>query len=154
MGTGVSVDANCDYSQSRSPGNDYDSYSLSGGTSYNFIENEDLTLTGNARLTMAYNVEKYEYEDMSDSEKKILDYLAHRVGREIGTEITNDLSVAARLGASLTYKDRHNASLYFAVSNYSDNIIIGQHVAVNTDVRFMLEYSYSFASRLIKSNKR
>ena len=153
-GKGVSIDANCDYSQSRSPGNDYDSYSLSGGTSYNFIEKEDLTLSGNARLTMAYNVEKSEYEDLSDSEKRVLDYLAHRVGREAVTEITNDLSVAARLGASLTYKDRHNASLYFAVSNYSDNIIIGQHVAVNTDVRFMLEYSYSFASRLIKSNKR
>lgn len=154
LGTGVSIDANCDYSQSRSPGNDYDSYSLSGGTSYNFIDNEDMTLSGNARLTMAYNVEKYEYEDISDTEKRVLDYLAHRVGREVGTEITNDLSVAARLGASLIYKDRHNASLYFAVSNYSDNIIIGQHVAVNTDVRFMLEYSYSFASRLIKSNKR
>lgn len=154
MGSGVSVDANCDYSQSRSPGNDYDSYSLSGGTSYNFIENEDLTLSGNARLTMAYNVEKSEYEELSDSEKRVLDYLAHRVGREAVTEITNDLSVAARLGASLNYKDRHNASLYFAVSNYSDNIIIGQHVAVNTDVRVMLEYSYSFASRLIKSNKR
>ena len=154
MGTGVSIDANCDYSQSRSPGNDYDSYSLSSGTSYNFIEKEDLTLSGNARLTMAYNVEKSEYEELSDTEKRVLDYLAHRVGREAGTEITNDLSVAARLGASLIYKDRHNASLYFAVSNYSDNIIIGQHVAVNTDVRLMLEYSYTFASRLIKSNKR
>jgi hypothetical protein len=53
----------------------------------------------------------------------------------------------------LNYKDRHNASLYFSVSNYSDNIIFGQHVAVNTDVRLNVEYSYSFASRLVKSKK-
>ena len=90
---------------------------------------------------------------MTDSERQILDYLAGRIGAKAGSEITNDLSIAARLGASLNYKDRHNASVYFAVSNYSDNIIIGQHVAVNTDIRFMLDYSYSFASRLIKSKK-
>ena len=152
-GSRVSLDANYDYSLSRSPGNDYNSHCLTGGTSYNFIEKDDLTLSGNARLTMAFNVEKTEAEEMTDAERKVLDYLARRVGSRADTEITNDLSVAARLGASLNYKDQHNASVFFAISNYSDNIIIGQHVAVNTDVRFMLEYSYSFASRLIKSKK-
>ena len=112
-----------------------------------------MLLSGNARLTVAYNIEKTEAEDLSDSERQALNYLARRIGAEVGTEMTNDLSVAARLGASLNYKDRHNASVYFSVSNYSDNIIIGQHVAVNTDVRLMVEYSYSFASRLIKSKK-
>ena len=149
----LSIDANYDYSLSRSPGNDYNSHCLSGGTSYTIIRKEDLMLSGNARLTMAFNLEKTEAEDITDSDKQVLGYLANRVGAEVGTEITNDLSLAARLGASLKYKDRHNASLYFAISNYSDNIIIGQHVAINTDVRFMLEYSYSFASRLIKSKK-
>lgn len=151
-GPRLSIDANYDYSLSRSTGNDYNSHGLACGANYNFIDKDDLTLSGNARLTLAYNIMKEEVE-LTDEEKRTLDYLAHRVGREAGTEITNDLSLAARLGASLNYKDRHNASLYFAISNYSDNVIIGQHVAVNTDVRIMLEYSYSFASRLIKSKK-
>lgn len=152
-GPRLSIDANYDFSMSHALGSDYNSHDLACGTSYNFIENDNMTLSGDARLTLAYNIMKDEVE-LTDDEKKALDYLAHRVGRETGTEVTNDLSVAARVGASLNYKDRHNASIYFAVSNYSDNIIIGQHVAVNTDVRFMLEYSYSFASRLIKSKKR
>ena len=148
----VSFDVNYDYSLSRSPGNDYNSHGLSGSTNYNFIKKEDLTLSGNARLTMAYNIQKTEI-DLSDSEKQALNYLARRIGAEVGTEMTNDLCVAARLGATLNYKNRHNASIFFSISNYSDNIIIGQHVAINTDVRFMMEYSYSFASRLIKSKK-
>ena len=150
----LSLDANYDYSLSRSTGNSYNSHCLSGGTTYHFIKKEDMTLSGNARLTMAFNIEKTEAEDLTDSERQVLDYLARRVGSRASTEMTNDLSVAARLGASLNYKDRHNASIFFSVSNYSDNIIIGQHVAVNTDVRLNVEYSYSFASRLIKSKKR
>ena len=149
----LSLSANYDYSLSRSPGNDYNSHCLTGGTTYRFIKTENMLLSGNVRLTVAYNIEKTEAEDLSDSERQALNYLARRIGAEVGTEMTNDLSVAARLGASLNYKDRHNASVYFSVSNYSDNIIIGQHVAVNTDVRLMVEYSYSFASRLIKSKK-
>ena len=153
-GTRLSIDGNYDYSLSRSPGNDYNSHGLSCGTNYNFIDKDDLTLSGNARLTMAYNIQKTEAEELTESERRTLDYLANRVGKRAASEITNDLSVAARLGSTLNYKDRHNASLYVYVSNYSDNIIIGQHVAIDTDVRVMLEYSYSFASRLIKSRKR
>jgi len=150
----LNFDANYDYSLSRSIGNSYNSHCLTGGTSYNFIDNDDLTLSGNARLTMAFNVEKTQTEELSDSEKHVLDYLAHRVGKEASTEMTNDLSVAARVGASLNYKDHHRASVFFAISNYSDNIVIGQHVAVNTDIRFQVEYSYSFASRVIKKKNR
>ena len=149
----LSLNANYDYSLSRSPGNDYNSHCLTGGTTYRFIKTENMLLSGNARLTVAYNIEKTEAEDLSDSERQALNYLARRIGAEVGTEMTNDLSVAARLGASLNYKDRHNASVFFSISNYSDNIIIGQHIAVNTDIRLMVEYSYSFASRLIKSKK-
>ena len=149
----LSLDANYDYSLSRSLGNDYNSHCLSGGTTYHFIRKENMTLSGNARLTMAYNIEKTEAEELTDSEKQVLNYLARRIGAEASTEMTNDFSIAARLGASLNYKDCHNASIFFSISNYSDNIIIGQHVAVNTDIRLMMEYSYSFASRLIKSKK-
>ena len=152
-GSRLSLDANYDYSLSRSPGNSYNSHGLSGGTTFYIIEKDDLDLSGNARLTMAYNVERTDTEGWTDSERRMLNPIARRIGAEIGTEKTNDLSVAARLGASITYKDCHNASVFFSVSNYSDNIIIGQHVAVNTDVRFMVEYSYTFASRLIKSKK-
>ena len=149
----VSLDATYEYSLSRSYGNDYNSHCLSGGTSYRILQKEDLVLSGTARMTMAFNIEKSEVEDMSESKQRVLNYLANRVGAKAGTEITNDLSVAARLGARLNYKDQHSASAYFSISNYSDNIIIGQHVAVNTDIRFMVDYSYSFASRLIKSKK-
>ena len=152
-GSRISLNANYEYSLSRSPGNNYNSHGLSGGPTYYIIKTDNLTLTGNGRLTMAYNVQKSETRGLSDSDRQVLDYLTQRAGAEADTEMTNDLSVAARIGASLNYKDRHNASLFFSVSNYSDNIIIGQHVAVNTDVRFQLQYSYSFASRLIKSKK-
>lgn len=148
----VSVDASYEYSLSRSVGNNYNSHGLSGGTKYNFIEKDNLILSGNARLSLAYNIMKTEV-DLSESERQVLNHLAHRIGAEVGTEMTNDLSLAARLGASLNYKNQHRASMFFSISNYSDNIIIGQHVAVNTDVRFMVEYSYTFASRLIKSKK-
>ncbi len=151
-GSRVSLDANYDYSLSHSSRNNYNSHGLSGGTSYRFIEKENLTLSGNLRVTMAYNIET-ESDELTDSEKRVIKYLAKRIGRETGTEMTRDFCIASRLGASLNYKDHHNASIYFSISNYSDNIIIGQHVAVNTDVRFMAEYSYSFASRLIKSKK-
>lgn len=150
----LSLDGSYEFSLSRSPGNNYDSHGLSGGTKYNFIDKENLTLSGNARLTMAYNVMETEAEDLSDAERLVLNTLARRVGAKASTEMTNDICIAARLGASLNYKDQHNASVFFSISNYSDNIIIGQHVAVSTDIRFMVEYSYSFASRLIKSKKR
>lgn len=150
----LSIDANYDYSLSRSPGNDYNSHSLTGGASYNFIDKDDLTLSGNAKLMLAFNMEKTQTEEITEDERQTLEYLARRRGVNVTTEITNDLSVAGRLGASLKYKNRHNASLYFSISNYSDNIIIGQHVAISTDMRVTLEYSYSFASRLIKSKKR
>lgn len=149
----LSVDGNYDYSLSRAWGNNYNSHCLSGGTTYNFINRDDFTLSGNARLTVAYNIQKTEYDEYSESERNVINYLGKRIGAQVNSEITNDFSVAARLGASLNYQDRHNATVYFSVSNYSDNIIIGQHVAVNTDVRLMVQYSYSFASRLIKSKK-
>ena len=152
-GSRVSLNANYEYSLSRSPGNNYNSHGLSGGPTYYIIRTDNMTLTGNGRLTMAYNVQRTEAGDLSDSDRQVLNYLARRVGAETDTEMTNDLSIAARLGASLNYKDRHNASIFFSVSNYSDNIIIGQHVAVNTDIRLQVQYSYSFASRLIKSKK-
>lgn len=149
----ISLDANYEYSLSRSPGNDYNSHCLSGGITNIFIQKDDLILTGNARLTVAYNVEKTEAEDLSDEERQVLSYLGRRVGAVTGTELTNDFSIASRIGASINYKDCHNASAFFSISNYSDNIIIGQHVAVNTDVRFTVQYSYTFASRLVKSKK-
>ena len=149
----LSLDSDYSYSISRSLYNSYNSHGLSGGTRYNFIKRDNMVLSGNARLTLAYNVEKSEVGEMSDEERQILNTLGRRTGAKVAAERTNDLSIAARLGASLNYKDRHNASVFFSISNYSDNIIIGQHVAVNTDVRFQVQYSYSFASRLIKKGQ-
>jgi hypothetical protein len=152
--TRLSLDANYEYSLSRSPGNNYNSHGLSGGITNYFIKTENLTLSGSARLTMAYNIQQSEMEELSDSEKQTLIYLARRIGKEYNEERIRDFSIAGRLGSTLSYNDHHNASMYLYISNYSDNIIIGQHIAVNTDVRFMMEYSYKFASRLIRSKKR
>ncbi|MBO4328418.1 MAG: hypothetical protein J5831_03285 [Bacteroidales bacterium] len=149
----VSLDANYDYSLSRSTGNNYNSHCLSGGVSNILFKKKDLLVKGNARMSLAYNIEKSEYEDYSEADRQVLDRLARNVGAVTATDITNDLSVSARLGTSLNYKDQHRASLFFSISNYSDNIIIGQHVAVSTDVRVQLNYSYSFASRLVKAKK-
>ena len=149
---GVSLDFDYDYSISRSPGNDYNSHGFSGGITFNFVKKKNYTLSGNARVVLAFNMQKTE-EELSEKDRMLLDYLAGGVGAETMDVVTNDVSVATRLGASFNYKDHHKATLSFSISNYSDNIVIGQHVAVNTDVRLMFEYSYNFASRWIKSKK-
>lgn len=153
-GPRLSVSANYGYEVSHFYGDVYHSHNLSANANYNFIKKENLTFSGNARLIMVFNFEQTEADKMSESDKKMLEYLAKRVGREGAKSTPNDLSIATRLGATLNYKDQHRASCYLSVSNYSDNIVIGQHVGVSTDLRFTLEYSYSFASRLIKSKKR
>ena len=73
----IGLDANYDYSLSRSPGNDYNSHCLSGGITNIFIKKENLTLTGNTRLTMAYNVQKTETE-LTDTERQVLNHLPCR----------------------------------------------------------------------------
>lgn len=149
---GLSFDVDYDYSLSRSPGNDYNSHGFSGGTTFNIVKKEKMTLSGNARLVVSLNMQKTETE-LTPEERQVLNYLADGVGSEVTNVVTNDVSVATRLGAKLNYKDRHKASVSFSISNFSDNIVIGQHVAVETDVRVMVEYSYSFAARMIKSKK-
>ena len=66
----------------------------------------------------------------------------------------NSISFSNRLGATFSYKQLHNASLYLSSSNYSDNIVIGQHISTDFDLRINFSYSYSFAKRIIKSKKK
>ena len=79
--------------------------------------------------------------------------LASDFGAAVPSRTNAALSLSLRLGASFTYKQAHSASLYFSISNYSDNIIIGQHIATSTDIRVSVQYNYNFASRLIKSKR-
>ena len=151
----VGFNVNYDYSQSRSKANNYNSHAVSGGTSYNFISTDDMKLSGNASFTVAYNMKLAEETPITDAEKEAAFYRSRlTTSAKVSHFGTDDLSLSLRLGANLTYKQAHNASCFFSISNYSDNIIFGQHIATNTDIRFNIQYSYSFASRLIKAKKK
>lgn len=152
--TRVGFNVNYDYSQSRSKANSYNSHAITGGTSYNFINTEETKLTGNASMTVAYNIQQAPETPISQAEKEAAFYRSSlKSNAEVTTFGTDALSLSLRLGASFTYKQAHSASLYFSISNYSDNIIIGQHIATSTDIRVSVQYNYNFASRLIKSKR-
>lgn len=151
----LGINANYDYSQSRSQANNYNSHAITGGTSYNFISTESMKLSGNASATMAYNMQQDPETSITDAEKEAAFYCSRLSNTAKVTKFgTDNFSISMRLGASFTYKQAHNASLFFSVSNYSDNIIFGQHIATSTDVRVSVQYSYSFASRLIKKRNK
>ena len=143
----VGIGANYDFSNSKAPGNDYTSHTLSGSLSYNAIKNDNMSLKLSGSVSFSYNVKPYEqtgYEGVVDDEEEIpvsADYT------------TNDFSFSARIGSSFTYKNQHNASFFLSTSNYSENIVFGQKISTTMDLRFNLSYSYSFFSRVIKSKK-
>ena len=150
----LGFNVNYDYSQSRSKANSYNSHSITGGTNYNFVNTEDMKLSGNASLTLAYNMQQTPEATISDAEKEAAFYRSRLTTKAKVTSFgTDDLSISLRLGANFTYKQAHSAGLYFSISNYSDNIIIGQHIATSTDVRVSVQYNYNFASRIIKSKR-
>ena len=152
--TRFGFNVNYDYSQSRSKANSYNSHAISGGTSYNFINTDDMKLSGNASMTVAYNIQQAPETPISDAEKEAAFYRSRMSSKaEVTNFGTDDLSLSLRLGANFTYKQAHSASLFFSISNYSDNIIIGQHIATSTDIRVSVQYNYNFASRIIKSKR-
>lgn len=148
-----SVNVGYDYSQSRSAANNYNSHAINAGSNYNIIDNEDMRLTGNASLSVAYNHHLAATTTMSKAERTAAAYRAAFIKTAATDYNTNDVSLAARIGGSFSYKT-HSASLFFSISNYSDNIIIGQHIATSTDIRLSVSYNYSFASRIIKARER
>ena len=149
----LSLNVGYDYSQSRSSANNYNSHALNAGTNYNIIESEDMRLTGNASVSVSYNKHLAAATAMSKAERMAAGYRAAFVKSAATSYNINDVSVAARIGGSFNYKS-HNATLFFSISNYSDNIIIGQHIATSVDVRLSVSYNYSFASRIIKARER
>lgn len=144
---------NYDYSYSDSRYNRYHSHSVTIGGNYQIYQKKDMALSLNANVTAAYNIAI----DTTRNDRWI-DYVSDVVtlrGGRIDTVYysryqTDIFSVSARLGGTFTYKQWHNLSLYLSVSNYSDNIILGQHIATDIDLRANISYTYAFARRVIK----
>ena len=68
--------------------------------------------------------------------------------------VNNNFSISNSLGGSFSLNRKHNASLYLSLSNYSDNVIIGQRIATDLDLRLTFSYSYSFGKELIKKKSK
>lgn len=141
----IGIGGNYDFSNSKAPGNDYTSHTLSGSLTYYALKKENINLKFNGSVSLSYNIKPSEQEGFVGMEDDELPVSADYT--------TNDFSFSARIGSTFTYKSSHNASFYLSTSNYSENIVFGQKVSTTMDLRFNLAYSYSFSSRLIKSKK-
>jgi len=144
---------NYDYSLSDSRYNRYRSHGITLGGSYQVYKKKDMALNILGSITGAYNIAldtvsgSRHIDDVSD--------IVERRGGRLDTVYysryrTDVFSVSGRIGTTFTYKQWHNLSLYLSVSNYSDNIILGQHIATDIDLRANLSYTYAFARRVVK----
>lgn len=124
----LGIDAGYDYSMSSSEYAHYNSHGLNAGIHYRIMQKEKLNWVLNYNGYVAYNIQKDE-------------------------GVSNDFSLSNSIGTNFSYK-KHNASLYFSLSNFSDLERIGQRVKTNLDTRFTLSYSYSFAARVIKKKTK
>lgn len=142
-----------DYSLSDSRYNRYRSHGLSLGWSYQVYKKKDMSLNIQGSVTGAYNIA---LDTVSGARyiDNVTDIVERRGGRTDTVSYsryrTDVFSVSGRIGGSFTYKQWHNLSLYFYVSNYSDNIILGQHIATDIDIRANISYTYAFARRVVK----
>ena len=141
----MDVGANYDYSQSTSATNSYTAHALGGSFNYTIVKTDKMNLKANYIMSLSFN------KDLSGDIDTAITYDPRDPEN---TARTNSVSFSNRLGATFSYKNRHNASLYLSSSNYSDNIVIGQHIATEFDLRINFAYSYSFAKRIIKSKKK
>lgn len=140
----LGLGADYDYSMSRSILNSYNSHTVGMNANYTLKKTKDLDLKANGVISFGYN-DVFAPEETPDG----------YVDEDFQSQMkrTKDLSYGLRLGGNLSYKKSHTASMYFSVSNYSDNIVIGQRISTKMDVRFNINYTYSFASRIIKNHK-
>lgn len=145
--------ANYDYSLSESKYNKYKSHGLSLGVRYSLLNKKDIAVSAMANATLSYNIaiDTAQSDRLIDS---VLDEVVLRNGRT-KTNVyhryrTDVFSVSGRIGGTFTYKQWHDLSVYLSVSNYSDNVIIGQHISTDIDLRLNINYTYSFARRVIR----
>lgn len=135
---GVSGNYDFSYSQSEST-QDYVTNALSVGLNYRIYSEEKINWNLNYNASVGYNT--------------ILKGSGNDVVQNEDLKI-NDVSFSNSLGSNFSYNKRHTASLYFSISNYSENVIFGQKIATRVDCRFTLSYTYTFAAKLIKKKNR
>lgn len=142
-----------DFSLSNSRYNSYRSHAITIGGNWQIYSKKDKALSLNGSLTAAYNI-ALDTTSKGVPVDQVTDLVTLRNGRtnllSYDRYRTDVFSVSGRIGGAFTYKQWHNLSLYLSVSNYSDYIIIGQHIATDIDIRANISYTYSFARRAIK----
>lgn len=121
----LGVEAGYDFSMSSSQYAVYNSHGINVGVNYKIMQKDKLSWNLNYNGSFAYNIQKME-------------------------DAQNDFSISNSIGSNFSFNKAHSATLYFSLSNFSDNERIGQRVATDLDVRFTLSYTYSFAARVIK----
>lgn len=121
----LTVHAGYDFSMSHSNDYNYDAHTLNYGLNYNILSKDKMNWNAYYNGSLGYNFMKDE-------------------------GATNHLSFSNNIGSSFNYKSAHTASVYLSLSNFSENIVIGQRVATKLDCRFTLSYSYSFKKVVIK----
>ena len=121
----LSLNAGYDFSISKSEGYNYDAHTLHYGLNYNIMSRDKLNWNAFYSGSCGYNIVKDE-------------------------GASNNVSVSNCIGSSFNYNSAHTASLYLSLSNYSENIVIGQKIATDLDCRFTLSYAYSFNKVVIK----
>lgn len=141
----MDVGVNYDYSKSLSETNSYTSHSIGGSFNYVIAKTDKINLKANYMMSLSFNK-----DEQGNSNNNVV----YDPTDPDNTTKTNSISFSNRLGATFSYKNLHNASLYLSSSNYSDNIVIGQRISTAFDMRVNFAYSYSFAKRIIKSRKR
>lgn len=123
----LTVGCNYDFTMSTSSMYNYNSHGIGANLNYVALSKDKLNLNLNYNGSVAYN-------DMKEQ--------------------ADNVSFSNSIGTSFSYNKKHTASMYLSLSNYSENIIIGQKVATDFDCRFTLSYSYTFAAKLIKKKSR
>jgi hypothetical protein len=126
----LGLNASYDYSQSRAAeiGN-CNTHSIGYGCNYSILSDEKKDLSVNYNGSVGYNI-------------------------QLDEGVNNNFSISNSLGGSFSLNRKHNASLYLSLSNYSDNVIIGQRIATDLDLRLTFSYSYSFGKELIKKKSK
>lgn len=125
----VEVGCNYDYSISRSYYSNYISNAISGSVGYRLFQTDKVKWNLNYCASLGYNI-------MQDEGAR------------------NNFSFSNSLGSNFNYRKHHVASIYFSLSNYSDRVVIGQHVATDLDCRLTFSYTYSFAAKVIKKKDK
>lgn len=146
-----------DFSYADSRYNRYSSHNITLGGSYQIYKKKNYTLSLMGSVTAAYNISL----DTARNDLRIdsvIDIVSGRGGHLDTVSFyryrTDVFSVSGRLGVNFTYKQWHNLNFYVSVSNYSDNIIIGQRISTDIDLRANLTYTYSFARRVIRKKPK